>query len=416
MIKINDKILTNEEVIEMLQQETGSGKMKHDVEFCLLENYQSSIRTINDLGETRWVKKYQTSYGLTNQYDRRDFKTGGTQTVIYFTNIVKDPQRGDRYHTGEMNKIVFHNGYLIVRAGQEDLLLFMRLNEQCKTNKYWQETDKYGNQKYLPTRSFLFKEIIQEVESEQQFQEVYEGLNAQSIAMDKDKLPYAQAITMALGYGFADAQLKGEKAVRLFLHGKAKANPDQFMKDMQDSSFELRSKVNASFQLGICKWDSPYIRWGGKIEGDNRIVSVPPQKDHVDYFTFWLKEIDKSGTMNTLLSKVEKETLKSYGVQFNDEPTEQNKLLKDLGVSSLHELRILIDKGRGSNIPKAPLSEDIQNVVKNIDKYTKEDLQKLSLEDLKAIASEFGIRGIHLFKKEEKVADAIWQRVKVATA
>jgi hypothetical protein len=398
MIKINEKVLTTEEVIALLKEETGSGKMTSDIEFRLLENYESVIKVLNDQDEARYVKKYQSTYGMANMYTRRNFKNGGSETVIYYTNIVKDV-KGDRYHTDNLNKIDFHHGHLTVRAGQEDLLLFMRINERNKTNPYWAETDGRGNQKYMPQGAFNYKEIIPEVESEEAYNEYYDGLRAQAAVVNPERIPLATAIVMAEAYNMQDARFKGEKAVRLFLAAKAKANPVQFLADMESASFELRAKVNSAFMYGILIWDMPYVKWGKKKDTETRILTVPAGKDHVDYMVLWLREVDKSGVLDELKSALERAQLKEHSITVGKEEGTHNEFLQKLGVASLEEAAAIIRQSKNST------SDNIlvKDIIENIANYDTESLSKIDTETLRAVAKHYGIKGAHLMKPENMV-------------
>ncbi len=412
MIKINDKILTNKEVIELLEKETGSGKMKGDIEFCLLENYQSNIKILNEAQEARWVKKFQTTYGISNQYERRNFEEGGTETVLYYTSVAGDPVKGYRYHTGDLNKIVFNNGYLIVRPGQEDLLLWLRLNERNQTNKYWEQTDTRGNQKYKPEGAFNYKEIIPEKVSEEEYNNYYQGLVAQAKVVNPESLKYDVALKMAQSYNMVDAKFKGEKAVRLFLGMKAKANPEQFMKDLTSSSFELRADINQAFMYGILAWDMPYIRWAKKMDGDQRILTVPSGKDHVDYMVHWLREIDKSGVLNQIRTEVEKAQLKEHGINLKSSEKEYDGFLKSLGVSSMEELQARLALSKDStNSEEAP--EEVKELIQNLAGYDVAMLSKVDKDKLLLIGKHFGLKGVHLYGPE-KLATAILEKHKLA--
>jgi len=405
MISINGKTLTNEEVIALLVKETGSGKMTGDIEFCLLDNYCSSIKTLNDQGEARYVKKFQATYGVANQYDRRNFSEGGTETCIYYTTTVNDKVNGTpRYLTGDMNKIVFYHGHLTVRPGQEDLLLWLRLNERCQTNKYWEETDGRGNQKYQPQGAFNYKEIIPEKVSEVAYNEYFEALRAQAAVVNPERIPYDMALKMAMSYNMVDARFAGEKAIRLFLANKAKANPEAFMADLNSSSFELRAQVNSCFMYGILSWDVPYIRWANKkvSEGDTRILTVPSGKDHVDYMVLWLREIDKSGVLNELRTLLERAQLKEHGEEVNVPEKERDGLLKALGVSSLEEAAAIIARSKNSK-PNAG-NTDVSEIIQNLSAYNGETLAKVDAKLLLAVAKEMGIKGAHLFGPDKLVA------------
>ncbi len=422
MIRINDKTLTNEEIRELLEKETGlvGGKIKGEAHFKLLENYESRLKRLKEDGEVFYEKKYQATYGLHNTYERRNFTDGGSESITYYTNTIGDHKVGVQYRTNDVNKVVFQNGYLIVHPGQEDLLLFLRLNEQCKSNKYWSETDTRGNQKYQPNKSFLYKEIVEEVESEHQFQEAYENVKAQVIVMNPEKLPIATAMTMATAYGMQDAKYKSEHGIRMFLLAKAKANPEHFIKDLNDAGFELRAKINSAFTYNILKWDAPYIRWAKMTSGDNRVVSVPTGRDHVDYLTFWLKEIDKSGKLNEVLGKVEREVLNEHGYKIPDlkPATEYDLLLQELGVGSIDEAKKIIAAGKQAAPANTASNIDVTDICQNINDYDHKRLLALGGDTLKAVIKKLGIKGqgIHLINDAGKLADAILKAQKPATA
>lgn len=408
MIKINDKVLSNEEVLKLLQEETGEGRMTSMVEFQLLENYQSVLRLLNSNKERVNLKKYQATFGLTNQYVRRNFTSGGSETVCYYTNAVPDGKGGFRYHitnqSGELNKVVFHNGYLQVQPGQEDLLLFMRINEQCKTNLWWEKADNRGVQLYKPERSFLYKELIPEKESELEFDDSMLELKAMSYAMDAQKIPLGRAFTMAEGYNMLDAKYKGEKAVRIFLKNRAKLNPSQFMLDIESASFEVRGKINAAFKYGILKYESPYISWTSKTMGDNRICSVPVSKDHIDYFTMWVREIDRSGVLDEINRLMEKEVIKDH-VETPDSGSAYDQLLKQLGVTSLEEATKLINSGKATKAEK--VEGDVGKVIENFATYTEETLKLLTFETLQQVAKELKMKGWHLYHEQRLIQELV---------
>jgi len=345
MIRINDVVLTNEQVIELLNEETGSGKMKAQVEFQLLENFEARLKYLNERNEATYHKRYQATFGMDNRFDRRNFKTGGSETIVYYTHTITDQKTGPRYLTGNMNKIMFQNGYLIVQPGQEDLLLFMRLSEQCKTNKYWEETDGRGNQKYTPSKSFLYKELRPELDSEADYDATFASLKAQAAPLNPQTIPLATAITMATAYGMPDVRFKAEKAIRIFLSMKAKANPEQFMADLKSASFELKAKVNSAFNYGIIKYDAPYIMWANKKSGESKICNVPIGKDHVDHFVHWLREIDQSGVLDELSSLNEKAMIKEMNHPIENE-SDYDKLIKALGVDTLEDAKKMIEAAR----------------------------------------------------------------------
>lgn len=413
MLSINGKQLTNEEVVKLLEKETGNGKMKGDIEFCLLDNYRSTIKTLNDQGEVRFVSKYQATYAIANQYDRRNFTDGGTETIIYYTNVVNDKTHGQpRYMTNDLNKVVFYHGHLTVRPGQEDLLLFLRLNERNQTNPYWEVSDGRGNQKYIPQGAFNYKEIVPEKISEVAYDSYYEGLKAQAAVVNPDRIPYDMALKMAISYNMVDARFKGEKAIRLFLAQKAKENPESFMKDLNSSQFELRAQVNSCFMYGILGYDAPYIRWANKkiSDADTRILTVPSGKDHVDYMVFWLREVDKSGVLNELRTQLERMQLKEHGIEVTVTEKEHNTLLKQLGVASLEEAAAIIQRSKNSEPLKA-MAEDIAGIIGELGTHTASSLAKIDKETLQAVAKHFGIKGAHLFK-EDKLAETILKKAK----
>lgn len=409
MISINGKVLSNTEVISLLEKETGGGKMKGDIEFCLLDNYCSSIKTLNDQGEAKYVRKFQATYGVSNQYDRRNFAEGGTETVIYFTTTINDKVNGQpRYLTNDMNKIVFYHGHLTVRPGQEDLLLWLRLNERCQTNKYWEHADARGNQKYTPQGAFNYKEIIPEKVSELAYNDYYEGLKAQAAVVNEDRISKDMALKMAISYGMVDAKFAGEKAIRLFLAQKAKANPEQFMADLNSAAFELRAQVNSCFLYGILAWDVPYIRWANKkaADGDTRICTVPVGRDHVDFMVGWLRETDKSGVLNELRVLLEKEQLKEVGIQVEVPQEQRSEFLKMLGVSSLEEAAAIIKKSKGSETAKVAPA-DIADVINRLNDFDADALAKMDDKTLKAIGKHLEIRSWHVLSAPKLVEKII---------
>lgn len=337
MLEINGKVLTNAEVIEKLGE-----KITRPIEFKLCEQFQSSLRYTSK-GNTSWVKRYMETFGLSNRAEVRDFTNGGTDVIIYFTQIVGDPQKPmeRRYIVGDtLNKIEFSRGFLHISEGQEDLLLFLRLHEQCQTNESWTKTDVFGNQKNKPVKAFLFKEIIPEKENEQSYDLTHIRLRAQTAAFDPKRIPLDAAIIMATAYGMSEARYKGEKSIRQFLYDKATNNPEQFITDMSSSSFDLTAIVQSALEFKVIKFDAPYYRWAidnPKKYGDGRICQVPAGKG-LEWFVQWMRETDKSGVLEELKKKVSEATDKSDSNFEVEDKKPLESLMAQFGVKTAEEL------------------------------------------------------------------------------
>lgn len=337
MIEINGKVLTNAEVIEKLGE-----RITRPIEFKLCEQFKSSLR-YTARGTTSWVTRYVETFGLNNRAEVRDFENGGNDVVIYFTQIVGDPNKPleRRYIVGDtINKVQFNRGLLSVNEGQEDLLLFLRINEQCQTNDAWAKTDTFGNQKYKPTKAFLYKEIIPEKENEQSYDLTHLRLRAQTAAFDPKRISSEAAIIMATGYQMPEARYKGEKAIRQFLYDKATADPEQFLKNMSSSSFDLTAIVQSALEFNIVKFDAPYYRWAidnPKKYGDGRICQVPAGKG-IEWFVQWLRETDKSGVLEELKKKVAEATDKSDANFEAEDKKPLESLMAQFGVKTAEEL------------------------------------------------------------------------------
>jgi len=198
---------------------------------------------------------------------------------------------------------------------------------------------------------------------------------------------------MAVSYNMIDAKYKGEKAIRLFLAQKATANPEQFMKDLTSSSFELMAEVNSAFMYGILTYDMPYIRWAKKKEGDNRILTVPSGKDHVDYMVHWLREVDKSGVLNQVRTEVERAAAREHGVEIKANEQEYDGFLKVLGVGSIDELKQILARSKDSTSPQKEIPQEVADVINNLGAYSSDILKKLDSKLLKQIGKHLEIKG-----------------------
>lgn len=347
MIKINDKVLSNEEIVTMLGE-----RITRPIDFQLTEQFQSTLKYILPSGDSKWITRYQETFGLSNNVVVRNFKDGGNDTLIYYNNVIEptknSPER--RYIVGDtLNKIEFTRGRITVNEGQEDLLLFLRFHEQNKTNKYWMEADAFGNQKYRPTRGFLFKEIMPTVEAATAYDTTHNLLRAQTACFDPKRIPFDSAIIMATGYGMPDARHSGEKAVRQFLYKQATSNPSKFLEDMQSATFDIQAIVQSALVFKIIKFDAPYYAWcadAPKKYGDGRICQVPTGKEPIAYFTEWLRITDKSGVMEEIKMQVANANEKADGSFIEQEERPGEAILTMLGVTSIDEAINLIYKGR----------------------------------------------------------------------
>lgn len=273
MIKINGKTLSTQEIYNRLKISQGlktnepnaTVQIQTPITFRQTDSYMQMVPMVDKMGATFYKKRYGRSFGLqisnTNFYNDENGMIQSEQTVIFTNESYVDDKPVYKYEG--LDRITFNDGYLTLNAGQEDLLLYLRLHERCQTNHKWMQVDADGEPRYKPSKPFLFTEILPEKNASNDYDKVKKITAVQVLCLDETRMPLDLLIDMASSYGFGNAAKTPPKQVRVWLSQKAVENPDKFLKDYNSQAFKLSATIATAFSLGILTLgEGRRVSWG----------------------------------------------------------------------------------------------------------------------------------------------------------
>ncbi len=335
MLEINGKLLSTQEIYDRLKVTQGLKTTEHNstvqisnsIVFKQTDSYVQKVPMLDELGGVVFKNRYSRSFGLqitsSNFYLDEKGNIQSENVVLYTNKLVKDDTTTYLYNG--LDRIQFKDGYLEVKAGEEDLLLFLRMHERNQTNHKWLQTDEDKEPKYKPYKNFLITEILPIKEAANEYDTVKKLTAVQVLCLDETRMPLELLIDMAASYGMGNVGKTEPKKIRVWLSQKATQNPDKFLKDYNSQSFKLSATMATAFDLGVItlnegrrvKWgkETPYYNGGKEI-----ILQLPAGTENKKHEVLASKLVERgdSETIDAIKKLIEAKKPKKENTENED--------------------------------------------------------------------------------------------------
>jgi hypothetical protein len=273
MLEINGKLLSSQEVFDRLKVSLGLPKdapnsdvqIKEPIVFWQSKGYQQLVPMVSPRDNSVFYKpRYAKSFGFqiksNNTFIDGDGVASSESVVLYNNKTVKEDTTIYLYDGSD--RLMFQDGSFTVNAGQEDVLLFLRMSERNQTNHKWM-LNVDGEPVYKPTNGgFLIYENKPKIVAETDYLSASRKIAAQALCFDESKLSNELAIDMATSYGMSNVARTPIKQIRVWLSSKAEQMPDKFIKDLTSQSYRLSAQLKTAFDLGIIVHSEQRVKWG----------------------------------------------------------------------------------------------------------------------------------------------------------
>lgn len=346
-LEINGKLLSTQEVFDRLKVTMGlpkeasnnDVKIKEPIIFWQSAGYKQLVPMVSNRDNSVFYKpRYAKTFGFQIKSNNTFIGEDGlasSESVVLFTNKIVNEDTTTYLYNGS-DRLMFEDGNFTVNAGQEDILLFLRMSERNQTNHKWQ-LNVDGEPTYKPTNGgFLIYELRPKIVAETDYADASRKIMAQAVCFDKNKLSDEHAIDMATSYNMQGVAKTPIKQIRVWLASKAEQNPDKFIKDLSSQSYRLSAQLKTAFDLGIIVHSEQRVKWGKDTPFYNKgkaiIAQLPKGVDANKHEVLAAKLVEK-GDSETISSI---QDLIAKGTQHITEVKEESALEKaalELGVT-----------------------------------------------------------------------------------
>ena len=273
MLEINGKLLSTQEVLDRLKVTMGLPKdtpnsevqIKEPIVFWQSKGYEQLVPMVSPRDNSVFYKpRYAKTFGFqiksNNTWIDENRVASSENVILYDNKTVKDDTT--IYLYAGSDRLMFEDGHFTVNAGQEDVLLFLRMSERNQTNHKW-GLNVDGEPIYKPMNGgFLIYELRPKIVAETDYKSAAKKVAAQAVCFDESKLSNEHAIDMATSYGMQGVAKTPIKKIRVWLASKAEQNPDKFIKDLSSQSYRLSAQLKTAFDLGIIVFKDQRVIWG----------------------------------------------------------------------------------------------------------------------------------------------------------
>lgn len=271
----------------------GSLKLKKDVTFVADDQYKSHRQVGEGTAANpyRRVVTYSPMIMVQPVYSYTDPDTNQTHEVRYVerTSPLKQNDKG----SGAVGKfqpevIEIINGVLRVPKARLDLYWFLTNHTENRSNPIYDKDDVRA--RHQGTFQFYLKD--EEKEMEASFQKESKLQEATSYALSR--LSDDQAKEMYASYYQSDGDEAPMSRIRMYLNGRAKENPDDFMARVKSDDKKFKALVADAVNLGIIEFNKSARFWK-YLGSDQSICSVLKGKEPNDALVYWLRKDDVNG-------------------------------------------------------------------------------------------------------------------------